>query len=356
MIFIMMCSCASERPPATSYDARPVDVSAPAEKVSPPTGERGFHKGVSLGLFVSHPDAEYQLMLYGQMLDEIAAIGATDVQIPIRWAQRDVHADALAPRRGLTPSDEVLAGVIAEARRRALRVFLMPVIHLEDRSDGAWRGKLAPRDPEAWWASYGRFVGHYAELGRGHRAHMLAVGSELVSMERFEDRWRALIADVRARFPGKLTYSANWDHFEPVPFWDALDVVGVTAYQPLMKQPATPGAPPTVETLARGWRPFTQKLRGWARRSGRRYILTEVGYPAHTHGAARPWDYRPRGVVAPELQARCFEATAQAWRGDERLDGVFVWNWFGVGGERDRGYALRGRRAEAVVKGWFSTR
>lgn len=303
---------------------------------------------------MSHSDAEYQLMLYSQMLDEIAELGATDVQLPIRWAQPDHRSADLSPRRGLTPSDAVLGQVIDEAHRRKLRVFLMPMIHLERRDKGIWRGRIDPAEPDAWWAAYRRFIQHYAELGARHGVHLFAVGSELVSLERFNDRWQTLIADTRTRFKGLLTYSANWDHFEPVPFWDQLDVVGVTAYQPLMQGPADVSDLPTVDTLASGWRPLVQRLRGWAMRQNRRYLFTEVGFPAHTYGAARPWDHsRSKGEPAPELQARCLESLVQVWRTDDRLQGVFVWNWFGVGGTQDRGYSPRDRRGASVIKAWF---
>ena len=349
-LILALLSCDRAAP---TLDATPPPPSAATPTATPAPTAAPLRRGVSLGMFVSHPDAEYQGMIYRQMLDEIAALGATDVQIPLRWSQPDVGGVTLSPRRGLTPDDAVLKAVIREAHQRKLQVLLMPVIHLEDRSGGAWRGQIAPRDAEAWWAAYGRFIGHYADLARAEGVRALAVGSELVSMERHGDRWRALIADVRRRFPGQITYSANWDHFEPVPFWDALDVVGVTAYQPLMEQPADLTALPSASALAEGWRPFTQRLRRWAAQTGRRYMITEVGYPAHTYGATRPWDYRPRGQPAPELQARCFEALVQTWRDDPRLDGIYVWNWFGVGGAQDRGYTLRDRRAAQVLSAWF---
>ncbi|MCA9546943.1 MAG: hypothetical protein KC613_21220, partial [Myxococcales bacterium] len=148
---------------------------------------------------------------------------------------------------------------------------------------------------------------------------------------------------------GQLTYSANWDHFEPVPFWDLLDVVGVTAYVQLSAADA-----PTDAELDAGWRGFRQQLRRLALRTGKPYLLTEVGYPAHPDGAKRPWDYRPTGTPDPALQARCYRSLVRTWHADERLAGVYIWNWFGVGGPEDRGYSPRDREAAQVLRHWYS--
>lgn len=317
----------------------------------PPATGRGpeFRRGVALGLFVHERDPTYQLDTYSAFLEEIRDVGATDVQLVVRWVQKDVRATQLAPDPTVTPDDAVLAGVVKAAARLGLRAFVMPVVHLGERRGRDWRGLLAPVDRAAWWTSYRAFVLHYARLAERSGAALLAVGSELVTMEGDEARWRALIADVRRAFPrGQLTYSANWDHFEPVPFWDALDVVGVTAYTPLSRE-----RDPDEPALVAGWRPFARNLRGWAARSGRRYILTEVGYPSHPLAARRPWDHTRRGPPDPALQLRCYRAMFRAWQDDRRLDGLFVWNWFGVGGEDDAGYTPRGKPAAHVLRHWF---
>ena len=38
------------------------------------------------------------------------------------------------------------------------------------------------------------------------------------------------IAYVRQTFKGKLTYSANWDHYSGIGFWDDLDLIGMNSY------------------------------------------------------------------------------------------------------------------------------
>ena len=103
----------------------------------------------------------------------------------------------------------------------------------------------------------------------------------------------------------------------------------------------------------RGFRPFAQRLRSWAMAKGRRYIFTEVGYPAQAHAAARPWDYRQTGAVDLSMQLRCYRALYQAWQGDPRLAGLYLWNWFGEGGASDGGYTPRNKPSGQVLAHWY---
>lgn len=313
-----------------------------------PGPARVQRRGVSLGLYVTSEDPAERRGWYSRFLDEIRAVGATDVSLVVRWSQDDVTASEVAPKPGVTPPDEVVREVAAQALERGLRVFLLPTLDVVRRRSGQWRGVIKPADPERWWRSYGAFIGHYAQIAQDAGVSLFAVGSELVSMERHADRWKALIADVRGRFRGRLTYSANWDHFEPVTFWDRLDVVGVTAYQGLSRKDD-----PTIDDLVAGWRPFRTKLQAWAARNGHKYLFTEVGYPSRKGGAFRPWAYGDKAPADPDLQRRCYEALRQVWQDDPRLQGIYLWNWFGEGGSQDAGYTPRGKPAEDVLKAWW---
>lgn len=316
----------------------------PAVQTRPKT----WRRGVALGLFASTRDEARQRQIYGDLLDEIEAVGATDLSIVVRWAQADVEAASIEPAEDVTVDDELVTWVIEAAHQRGLRVFLLPIIHVRERARGVWRGTLAPTDPEAWWGAYARFILHYAGLSHDHGVELFSVGSELLSLEREDARWRALIAQVRERFDGELTYSANWDHFEVPTFWDALDVAGVTAYQELTDQPN-----PTVETIRSGWRLFRVRLTLWSMSHDLRVLFTEIGYPTHRQAAAHPWDYTARGPAAPMLQARCYRAMVETWHDEEVLAGIFIWNWFGFRGPKDRGYTPRGKPAEAILRHWY---
>ena len=309
-----------------------------------------WRRGVSLGLFASEKNVENNMRIYTALLDEIAAVGATDVSIVVRWKQENVSSTEIKPSDDVTSPTDLLGRVIDAAHDRRLRVFLLPIIYLDERARGVWRGTIEPEDMDAWWASYSAFILHYARIASEHDIELYSVGSELLSMEREDRRWRELIASVRAIYKGKLTYSANWDHFEIPTFWDALDIAGMTAYQELTQAPN-----PSVSELNQGWSSLRGRLNEWSARTGREYIFTEIGFPSHREGAAHPWDYTSQSIPAHDLQARCFRSMFEVWDKEEKLGGVYIWNWFGFRDPEDRGYTPRGKPAEEVLRHWYKS-
>jgi glycosyl hydrolase family 113 len=274
----------------------------------------------------------------GAALDEIAATGASHVALAVFWRQRDIHDLDLGPGAPTIP-DERLVAAIRRARRAKLEVFLLPIIDVEVRRPREWRGTLAPGDIDAWWMRYERFILHYADIAAAEDVALFAVGSELVSTEAWRDRWYHLASKVRARYRGKLVYSANWDHYDGVSFWERMDYVGVTGYNELTGS--------TEEDFTAGWNAVRDKLTAYARSVDRPLVITEVGYTSHRGAAAHPWDYTLSSPLDLEEQRRCYAAFVAAWRDDPALAGVFFWEW------GDPQYSPRGRPAEKVLKSWF---
>ena len=114
---------------------------------------------------------------------------------------------------------------------------------------------------------------------------MFCIGRELDStvIEREAD-WRRLIAKVRAEFDGPLVYSANFDSWDGIGFWDALDFIGVSAYFPLSDR-----ADPSLGELEAGWDRALGPLEAASKRWGRPVLLTETGFPSIASAARAPW-------------------------------------------------------------------
>ena len=227
--------------------------------------------------------------------------------------------------------------------------MLFPILWIEKRAIGDWRGTLKPSDPVAWWDSYRRFIAHYAKLAARERVDIFSVGSELGSMEGHTLRWRELIADVRKKFSGKLIYSANWDHYQHVTFWEAVDYIGMTAYYRL-----TTSLEPTLPGLVSAWQKVRRQLLEWYEGQKKPLVFTELGYPSVDGAAASPWDYTSGRAIDHEEQRLCFEAFFRVWRDEPRLAGVFFWNWWGPSDGQNTWYTLKGKPALAVVRKWMS--
>jgi len=281
-------------------------------------------------------------------LNELRWLGVGHVSIIVSWSTQDVRATKIEPLAGSTTPDAVLIRMIERARALGLKVFLFPIVDVRNRKGTEWRGALEPPDWDAWWRSYQRFVLHYATLAARSKAELLCVGSELITTEPMRGRWRDLIARVRKVYGGKIAYSANWDHYTPVTFWDLVDVIGLTGYYKLAE-----AAGAREEEMLASWRGARSRLVTWSKKLRRPFIFTEVGYPSIAGCAVAPWDYTRTTAVSHEEQTRAFRAFVRAWTGTPQLAGVFFWDWYGPGGKADRGYTPRGKPAERVIRSWY---
>jgi hypothetical protein len=312
-----------------------------------PQSSRGpRQRGVALGLF-----AEDVSFSYEPLLREIAALGASHVALVIPLYQQNGASTELRLHTRLSPSLETVADTVREAQRMDLEVTLFPIVRLSDpRTPNEWRGTLAPSNRDAWFASYGQLVGDLASLATLTGATRLVVGSELSTLDGDLPRWKKLIELIRAVYSGTLVYSANWDHYQEARLFELVDEMGVVGYFDLRG----PKDPSDVQTLAARWRQLERQIESALARFDKPFIFTELGYRSRAGATASPWDETSGGVPDVEEQRRGFEAFRLAWTAPEgghaRLDGLYIWNWYGYGGPGTTSYTPRGKPAVDTIK------
>jgi sugar phosphate isomerase/epimerase len=297
---------------------------------------------------------------YGWELREIKALGAEWVNLLVVTRQADVEASFVPFSSPRTPTDARIRATIRLARRLGLRVQLMPIVLLREAGPKDWRGTLRPTEADQWWRSYDRFVCHMADLAAEAGAEAFSVGSEFASLEKYESSWRRLIANVRLRFPGHLTYSANWDHFASVPFWDALDFVSMTAYFTLCPRVEVEGTPPDAVPLPfadlascvrSGWRTGLDELVRLSLIAKKPAVFSEVGVPSVEGALAGPWNYTLDAAPDPTAQALAFRVFQDVFLPDgqpaDHFGGCFLYDYWGLGGLEDKKYTPRGKPAAA---------
>jgi len=316
----------------------------PAWAASSAPGGEAFQKGMVLGIF-SKTDPAY----FERSLEELQRLGVNSVSLIVPKVQKSIHTIGFHDDPWITPSKQSLRLAIREAHRRGMKVFVMPIVYLEDLADGEWRGTLRPGDWNAWFAAYESMILDYARLASEERVEYFSVGSELCSTEKMKGRWESLIRRVRATFAGRITYSANWDHLDPVSFGRSLDFLGMNAYFEVGRETRTETA-----DLTERWKGIQKQIRAWSRlNGGKQVVITEVGYPSRTGAAVDPWNYLGEGDAAPEEQRKCYEAFVKAWNGETILAGVYFYLWWGDGGLQDRDYTPRGKPAQDVIQSWY---
>ncbi|MHC4219675.1 MAG: glycoside hydrolase family 113 [Planctomycetota bacterium] len=237
---------------------------------------------------------------------------------------------------------------IAEAHRQGLKIMIKP--HLAYwGSPFRWRGDIAFETDDQWqrfFKQYETWVSRAAEVCAD--ADAFVVGTELDrTIHRHED-WRRIIASVRGRFEGHITYAANWTHYEQVPFWDALDVIGIQGYFPLAEQPGLPDP----DALRQAWTSRLDQVAAFARQHDRKVVLSELGYTRSDQAAVRPWDDREGGEHADETQARCLTAALEALERDEVVVGAFLWKWFAGPTHRENFLMSTPAMRKVIAENW----
>lgn len=119
------------------------------------------------------------------------------------------------------------------------------------------------------------------------------VGAINARRARLEAHWRSLVEEVRGVFSGTLTYAANFDQYEEVGFWDALDVLSVNAYFPLRKlwEPGVT-ADQLYPVFEVRWEAILRSIlelcreRGWGEMP---ILFTELGYVHRKNSTIEPW-------------------------------------------------------------------
>jgi len=200
-------------------------------------------------------------------------------------AKEVLRFDKDTPTYGGTPSDNSILEIIAELKKRGLKVMLYPMIFVDQIYPEAkpWRGRIKPNnaaDVDNWFNKtngYNRFVLHYADLTKG-KVDAFIIGSELVGMTSFTDKANnypavnhlvSLAAKVKATLgkEAKIAYAADWSEYHHTdggwynldPLWASpnIDFVGIDSYFPLTED--LPQAQITEEKIKEAW----EKGEGW---------------------------------------------------------------------------------------------
>ena len=241
------------------FGAEPApDAKAPAWPVSPVGFVKGYTWGWvgSRGSYLGDRPAESMRLLAdtGSQWVCIGFVGhqPTRNTPEIRFAESDPSM----------VTDDEIRHAVKLARDNHLKVILKPVI---DPADGQWRGTIEFKTTdgktddaawEKWWKAYETFMLHYAAIAQTEKCELLCIGCEMHTTERFESQWRAVIGKIRKAYSGPLIYDTNWGDEEKVAWWDAVDIIGISAYYPVSTKDDT-----SLAHMITAWEKIRDRLR-----------------------------------------------------------------------------------------------
>jgi len=321
----------------------------------------GGVRGVTVGPIESalHPRAGYGTPAGRAALVEARQLGASWVALtPFGrvWDLQGGGVDLTFEANREQNRRDVLTAIRA-AHAEGLRVFLVPHLWVET---GGWRALIDPGTDAGWarWAaSYRRFILYWAEVAEEGGAELFSVGVELRSWvtTRRAPSFAAIIAEVRSRYSGLVTYSANWDDVERTVILGDLDVIGINAFYPLTEKERA-----SYFDLALGGQRIAADLELLADQWQMPVLLTEMGYTTRVDPALRPWEWpddMTDVVVDQHAQAIAYRALLAPLLDGRFCAGFFAWRTYAdpddVSQEAEWGFSPRGKLAELVLRDAF---
>ena len=281
-------------------------------------------------------------------LDELKSLGVNSIALhPYAQIENDGHV-----RFRVVDDNRHITVPLDWARERGMSVMLIPHIAYWG-SKFLWRGEINFQTAEEWdrfFSDYQTWIVQMAQIGEAHGVATFCVGLEFYHAQKFDERWRKIIAAVRKVYHGKVTYGGNWDSFQQVKFWDALDYIGVLAYFPLTKS-----VDPSEAEIATAWNKRCGELAVFSKAHGnKKFLFVEIGYNESARAAAEPWAFKTGGDHALEVQQRCIEVALDLPERCPVLAGMYWWKWFPeLPSREEENYQLQTSAIKALVaKHW----
>ncbi|MCB0737679.1 MAG: hypothetical protein KDC92_09215 [Bacteroidetes bacterium] len=206
----------------------------------------------------------------------------------------------------------------------------------------------------SWERDYAKYVLDCAHIADSLKAEIFCFGTELKTpINERTAFWLELIDSIRVRFSGKITYAANWDNFEQIPFWNKLDFIGVDAYFPL-----TSKINPSKEELAESWKPWSQKLQNLSKKHDRKILFTEFGYRSIQNNLEAPYEYAKSAEYHLEAQSVALNALFTHTWNQDWMAGGFLWKWYANHQKQhfaNNDYSPQNKPAQQIIRQYYST-
>lgn len=240
------------------------------------------------------------------------------------------------------------------AREQGLHVMIKPQIWFWG---GKYTGHFRLKTEEEWKTfedNYRKYMMTFVRIAEETDVELFCIGTELEAFcaER-PAFWSELIKEIKSAYKGKLTYAANWDAYRDIPFWKDIDYIGVDAYFPVSQEKEV-----TLEQAKEGWKPWINQMRALSTNTGKKILLTEIGYRSIAYAGKEPWTTSDGHELNHQNQKVLYTAMFETvWR-ESFVQGGFIWKWFpdhvNSGGKNHDGFTPQNKLAEEELKYQYS--
>jgi len=209
--------------------------------------------------------------------------------------------------------------LIEKAKQMGFYIMLKPHTTKAESAENRniWNTDIATFLPSAFFSAYKGYLEELADFATQNNVDVICIGTEMNHLDtRFFNEWAELVAVVRKRFAGLVTYDAlfnRWCRSVPdigeVCFWNLVDMIGVSLYVPV-----THNDDASNEEIRRGWFESIEPefeisnvidyLKGIALYEGKPLMALEGGYQSVSGGLYDMTGPSPDKTVNYDVQSR----------------------------------------------------
>ena len=330
------------------------------------------HLGVTFGFYAKN--GYYSSAKAREEVDEIAKTGANFIVLVVTVMQEGFCATRQFRDFENTPSDIELKEIIDYIHAKGIKVQLRPMLECFDGkgrfgvdfpADGERIPGLVCDYASRWFDSMKKRSVYYARIAEMTGCELFCLDSELDRIIFFNEEWKAVIRAVREVYSGPVT-SCHTIHtgvinFERVLadkthwFYD-LDALSISDY---IKAADVAGL--SAEKMAENMVAERDRLRRIAEIYQKPVLFGEIGCTATVGAAISPSGFNPTTPYDEEEQANYLEAVMRVFADEPWWRGLYWWKWDEQVArpwivdptQNDRGFTVRGKKAQRVMKKWF---
>ncbi|MBI3520373.1 MAG: glycoside hydrolase [Bacteroidetes bacterium] len=246
---------------------------------------------------------------------------------------------------------ETDAGIITTtqlAKVKGIKTMLKPQLWVS----GSYTGAFVLNNETDWltWENnYKIYILHFAHLADSLGIEMFCVGTELKLVVQSRPAfWNNLIDTIKTFYSGKLTYAANWDDYQQVPFWNKLDYIGIDGYFPLSNNITS-----DVRELVNVWQNTVSAIDQYRSSQNKNVIFTEIGYKSVNACTYEPWNPTSTNLNL-QAQANAIQSFLEAFAYKPWFKGAFLWKWYPQyqtsGGLINKDYTPQNKPTEIIIR------
>ncbi|TDD95530.1 glycoside hydrolase family 113 [Flavobacterium cellulosilyticum] len=248
-------------------------------------------------------------------------------------------------------TSEGIKECIQQAHANNFKLMLKPHLWINHNTFTGHLDFKTESDWQKWETAYEKYILNFAQIAESQKIAIFCFGTELENpILKRPQYWLQLIQKIRKVYSGKLTYAANWDEFDKIPFWNELDFIGIDAYFPLSKSET-----PSVEELNLSWKKHILKIELIQKKYKKNVVFTEFGYRNSNNCADEPWT-ETNAIENNQAQANSYESLFQSFENKPWYKGGFAWKWFADDYYKERRYidfTPQGKPALTIIKKYY---